>query len=1041
MMKRLVATLFVLGLLILAAVLIVPSFIDWNQHKDQVLERLSRYFQHKIDIGGNISLQILPQPEVMLESVTVANAAGAKSSQLMTLKQLGVRVKFSPLLEGRIEVESLDLVGPVLNLEILPNSKPNWLDVLKEKSVDALGGAAMAVQLNQVRVVDGALNYFNPATGSKHKIDNLNLSIVADTLLGPYNATGSMEYRGLPVNVDIGTEKYTGTSPMQAHVSFMPVSGLPQVKFSGVVDVQSNMDVQGELLIDKGDLDSLFDSDFLKGINFLSAPTDLRAVLELKDGKASFSDIRAKFGQKGELLGKMSMQFTSDGKRYVRLEAEGNNLVVTDKPANVYLAVPDGFSGSLHAKGKNITWGGYKLGAAEVTTEFDAQEWRIKSAHVELPGGAQLKLAGVVLPSSDSGTYNIQLTTDDMSKMTGALLPAESSIFKSLSDTSIIKKMTLSSGLTVSPARISLFNMDALMEDKMKLSGVINIDRMLQKPNFVAKLNFSDWDISTIPPEVFDRFMQGVLKADADVELTSANFTRNGLKIPSMSLGGKMSEAGIDLTYAIKMAQAGDALASLPPPLLSWSNVDMRGEVKGNSQNYALVASGTVGSSETALNGTNVAGTYQLSVHMKDKNSEDGLALLGLPMGRLAGDRGALELAGDLKGTKDNYRIDPLQIKIDAVNISGALEKKDNKFTADLAIPKMDLDRWLTGAWNVRQDITLKLHGTDLVWQGLHISSPLLTAEVGAASIRVPDLTGIAWGGGLRADLALMHHEQGSWSSGFKGNVKQLDLNNLVVRLGLDGFTAGVGDIDFNLTSPDNTATAAEGGFAVKASNLSLDRFNFDKLGDAIDKTNIVSPTLQQIVDNSLRQNGSTTFKDVQGRFKVDKGKIDIDSLKLSHTSGQVDVSGAANIKASSYNVSGALLLSWPEGLGAIKVHRASGAADYTVDITPIEKFITKNTPVPVVMQPDVPPVPVAAEALPPVQNNPPVQNDNSGTGDIKNVLKRLDEEAPSLPPSVPSPPRSMVKPKADTDRELQNMLMQEMMQQEGSGIGTPKGN
>src|SRR5580698_10180552 len=100
MMTRIVKLLFFLGVALLIACLVAPSFIDWNRHKAEVMAQISPYFKRKIDVTGNVSFKILPQPGIMLESVSIANAEGAKTASLITLKSLEARIRLEPLLEG-----------------------------------------------------------------------------------------------------------------------------------------------------------------------------------------------------------------------------------------------------------------------------------------------------------------------------------------------------------------------------------------------------------------------------------------------------------------------------------------------------------------------------------------------------------------------------------------------------------------------------------------------------------------------------------------------------------------------------------------------------------------------------------------------------------------------------------------------------------------------------------------------------------------------------------------------------------------------------
>ncbi len=220
MMTRIVKILFFMGVLLLIVCFVAPSFIDWNQHKAEVMAQISPYFQRKVDVAGKISLMILPQPEIMLESVSIANADGAKAASLITLKSLEARIKLEPLLEGRVEVENINLTEPVLNLEVAGDGKTNLAGVLAS-STD-LGAAAGAVQLNQVTITHGTLHYFGQLTGTEKTFENLNLSVKADTLLGPYKIVGDMQYQKTRVNVDMDTGVFDKGMSSPVHITLLP---------------------------------------------------------------------------------------------------------------------------------------------------------------------------------------------------------------------------------------------------------------------------------------------------------------------------------------------------------------------------------------------------------------------------------------------------------------------------------------------------------------------------------------------------------------------------------------------------------------------------------------------------------------------------------------------------------------------------------------------------------------------------------------------------------------------------------------------------
>lgn len=622
MMTRIVKLLFLLGVVLLIACLVAPSFIDWNQHKAEVMAQISPYFTRKVDATGNVSFKILPQPEIMLESVSIANAPGAKTPSLITLKSLEARIKLEPLLEGRVEVENINLIEPVLNLEVSGDGTTNLTGVLA--SSDDLGATASAIQLNQVTITGGTLHYFGQLTGTEKTFDDLNLSIKADTLLGPYKIVGDMQYQKTRVNIDMDTGVFDKAMSASTHITLLPADdNLPQVKISGDVALQSGLDIEGELSVKQGKLGGLVKIASLNALDFMNDPIDMTGTMDLKGDQFTLSDIKAKFGKDGILKGKLSVQFSHKGNPAVQADLEGSGLIITGKPSDTYMNVPADFQGSLRFKGKNIIWEGRHLDTADISTTFNDKDWTIKSALIGLTGNTQIRLAGTVLPKTNSAAYtSVQITTDDLGKMVDSFAPADTNILSALGGGAApFKKLQMTSDLEISPAKISFFNIDATVDDTKKVSGVLNADRVTTKSNVTAKLHLSGWDSAAFS----DGFIQAIMKSDADMELTADNFTKGALKITDFSFKGKTdgqglaiadlsghlsdkdsfnvnghvaalapAVSGLNVSYSLKAANAADIAknlgADLPP--LTGENFDLKGDVKGDAGKYAFTAQG-----------------------------------------------------------------------------------------------------------------------------------------------------------------------------------------------------------------------------------------------------------------------------------------------------------------------------------------------------------------------------------------------------------------------------------------------------------------
>ncbi len=124
-MKKLLIGVVAVGVLLVAAILIAPSFIDWNAHKQEIAAIVRDATGRDLTIRGNIDVTILPSPALRVEDVRLSSIEGAVSPEMVRLPDWVVDEAFAPLLEGRLATV-VTLVRPTVNLEKLKDGRVNW---------------------------------------------------------------------------------------------------------------------------------------------------------------------------------------------------------------------------------------------------------------------------------------------------------------------------------------------------------------------------------------------------------------------------------------------------------------------------------------------------------------------------------------------------------------------------------------------------------------------------------------------------------------------------------------------------------------------------------------------------------------------------------------------------------------------------------------------------------------------------------------------------------------------------------------------------
>lgn len=122
-MRKLGVAIAIIVVVLIAAILIVPHLIDVNQYHSQIQSQLEKRLGRQVTLG-NMGLRLFP-PAFDVENTTIAEDPHfATNRPFATADKLAVSVKFWPLLRKQLEVNSLELVHP--HIELVRNAQGVW---------------------------------------------------------------------------------------------------------------------------------------------------------------------------------------------------------------------------------------------------------------------------------------------------------------------------------------------------------------------------------------------------------------------------------------------------------------------------------------------------------------------------------------------------------------------------------------------------------------------------------------------------------------------------------------------------------------------------------------------------------------------------------------------------------------------------------------------------------------------------------------------------------------------------------------------------
>jgi uncharacterized protein involved in outer membrane biogenesis len=342
---------------LVAAVLVVPHFIDLGTFKRTYLPLIEDTFHRRIDVD-EVRLSLVPTPSIRLSNLRVSNGPAFPNSIFFAAQQLHLRLRFWPLLRGRFEVTEFILEKPVINLLKKPDGIFNYSDLAdrkgsleksgenKKKSTASKPQESTATPLilpTRMRIRDGQLNI--QTMGQKAvNINGINLSLQEFSSDHPFPYRASFSYPGLETIALEGTLNYQEDEStlrlkdnrLKLHDLVLPVEGsvsalstLPRV----------NLSLAGDPIDAKPVFQILAVFGLAPSDTEVSGPMALRITLTgpshslVTQVYGQFKDVKVhgRHALKGNLSGEVFIKFPVGGGSSVARRLQGNgNLVARD---------------------------------------------------------------------------------------------------------------------------------------------------------------------------------------------------------------------------------------------------------------------------------------------------------------------------------------------------------------------------------------------------------------------------------------------------------------------------------------------------------------------------------------------------------------------------------------------------------------------------------------------------------------------------------------------------------------------------------------
>lgn len=194
--------------IILAAIVLIPKFVNVKKYKPQIEKRVAEATGRTFSVGDDIRLSLFPWAGISFSDLNLGSLPGFEEEKFATVGSFDVRVKLIPLLSKDIQVKHLIIKGARIVLEKSKDGRVSW-NFARKAPVEAKpeapaekpqapeekpkppagrpgeGLPLKSLTVGNVSITEGSVLWIDHTKGERTELSDVNLKLQDVTLHRP----------------------------------------------------------------------------------------------------------------------------------------------------------------------------------------------------------------------------------------------------------------------------------------------------------------------------------------------------------------------------------------------------------------------------------------------------------------------------------------------------------------------------------------------------------------------------------------------------------------------------------------------------------------------------------------------------------------------------------------------------------------------------------------------------------------------------------------------------------------------------------------
>jgi AsmA protein len=242
-------------------------------------------------LGNDVSLSLFPSGTVRFRNVLLGDEHTGEPA--VAADELTARLRYFPLLAGRIEIADVTLVRPTINVTFGADGQSNWSGLITSLAHALQPNPDRTASFSEIGIQDGTVVVHDAGRNATERLENLEFQVAWPSISRSFGANGHFVWRNEPVEASLTLGDFlaalTGDrSGLKVRLSSAPLT----LAFDGSASDQPTLKIEGTLGVESPSLRDAMRWTGEKKLPFGGfGRFALRAQSDIGGGVASLSNV------------------------------------------------------------------------------------------------------------------------------------------------------------------------------------------------------------------------------------------------------------------------------------------------------------------------------------------------------------------------------------------------------------------------------------------------------------------------------------------------------------------------------------------------------------------------------------------------------------------------------------------------------------------------------------------------------------------------------------------------------------------------------